>query len=64
MSLFHFDMPFTSPVCFRSLTQLVFLNADDKEKESSDAKPQEMEETILKRSKVFRKRRHHKKNWD
>ncbi|XP_028410247.1 uncharacterized protein LOC114532846 [Dendronephthya gigantea] len=47
-----------------SLTHDAVLINDDKEKETSDVKSpgQEMEETILKRSKVLRKLRHHKKN--
>jgi hypothetical protein len=49
---------------FLKLYVVFFFITDDKEKESSDAKSQEMEETILKRSKLFRKGRHHGKKRD
>ncbi|XP_028397217.1 uncharacterized protein LOC114521026 [Dendronephthya gigantea] len=53
-------------VCFAIISifaRFLFV-CNDKEKEANDVKSpgQEMEETILKRSKVLRKLRHHKKN--
>ncbi|CAB4020212.1 Hypothetical predicted protein [Paramuricea clavata] len=49
-----------------AVTHDAVLINDDKERDNSAGKSsnQEMEETILKRSKIFRKHRHHKKNWD
>ena len=46
--------------------QLSFFATDDKDKESSDTKlqTQDMEETILKRAKIFQKHRHLKKKSD
>ena len=46
--------------------QLSFFVTDDKDKESSDTKlqTQDMEETILKRAKIFHKHRHLKKKSD